>query len=82
METNLSILDTILRIFIACLWAGIFGALGSFIGVFAVYFLVTGLSGWDPLYQSMGWNTRQPDSEDHHVPSEKQEKKAPVRTAA
>lgn len=82
METNLSIFDTILRIFITCLWAGIFGALGSFVGVFAVYFLVTGLAGWDPVYQSMGWNTRQPDSEDHHVPAEVVQQASRPRTAA
>lgn len=58
MEPNLSILDTIIRVFIGAVIGGIFGAMGWMIGIIAVYPIVTGLAAFDPIYHSMGFSTR------------------------
>ena len=57
---NMSTMDGIARIFLTGIWGAIFGAMGgyvAFIGVFAVYFLVTGLGGYCPIYKMMGIST-------------------------
>lgn len=68
MKPNISIFDTIIRLFIAALWAGIFGALGSFVAVLALYPFVTSLIAWDPVYKAMGKYTcdENPYLEDDH----------------
>ncbi len=58
METNLSILDTIIRIFIGMVIGAVFGSMGWIIGVIAVYPIVTGLGGYDPIYHYLGYSTR------------------------
>ena len=58
METNLSIFDTVIRVCIAMIVGAVFGAMGWIIGVIAVYPLVTGLAGYDPIYHSLGYSTR------------------------
>lgn len=57
MKPNLSIFDTILRIFIGMLIGGIFGAMGNPLGVIAMYPITTALIAWDPIYQKMKWFT-------------------------
>ena len=64
MKTNLSIYDSILRIFIAMIFGGICGAFGWAIGVLAVYPLVTGLAAHDPFYRMLGISTS--GMEEHH----------------
>lgn len=77
MKPNLSIYDTIIRIFVACIWGAIFGAFGNILGVLAVYPLVTALSAWDPVYQAKGWSTVT-ELEDHH---HEEPKKMPSKPA-
>ncbi len=58
MEPNLSIFDTILRIFVGMIIGGVFGAMGWMIGIIAVYPIVTGLTAFDPVYHYLGYSTR------------------------
>lgn len=60
-HNNLSWLDGILRIMGAAIFGAICGINGWYIGVLAVYPLVTGLGGWCPLYAAMGVSTALPD---------------------
>ena len=57
MKPNISLFDTIIRIFIGAFIGGIFAVLNNPIGILAVYPIVTALSAWDPLYYKMGWYT-------------------------
>lgn len=66
MHYNINILDGILRIFGACIFGAICGWQGWWFGVFAVYPIITGLGGWDPLYDLFKISTRQ-DFEDASV---------------
>jgi len=51
MKANISIYEAILRLFIGIVWAGVFGGwLGSYIGVLALYPIVTSMSGWCLFY--------------------------------
>lgn len=64
MKTNLSIFDSILRIFIGMTFAAVCGAMGWIIGVLAIYPIVTGLTAFDPIYMNMGFSTAGPEA--HH----------------
>jgi len=63
MHYNLNILDSALRIFGGCIFAAICGWQGWWIGVFALYPIVTAMGGWDPLYDYFKFTTRR-DFED------------------
>lgn len=58
MHYNINFLDGILRIFGACIFGAICGWQGWWIGVFAVYPIVTALGGWDPIYDVFKISTR------------------------
>lgn len=57
MKTNLSIFDSILRLFIGMIFAAVCGAMGWIIGVLALYPIVTALTSFDPIYKNMGFST-------------------------
>lgn len=57
MGTNISIFDTIIRIFIGMIFAGVFGAMGSIVAVLALYPIVTALTSFDPVYHWLGYTT-------------------------
>lgn len=60
MKANLSIYESILRLFIGILWAGIFGGwLMSWVGILAIYPFVTSMSGWCPIYALRHWYTNE-----------------------
>jgi hypothetical protein len=70
MHYNINILDGTLRIFGACIFGAICGWQGWWIGVLAVYPIVTSLGGWDPIYDLFGFSTRKdfgdsPEDEKH-----------------
>lgn len=67
MKPNISIAETIIRIFVASIWAGIFGSMGSLIGVLAVYPIVTALAAWDPIYEMRGFYTTEYNPYDSHL---------------
>lgn len=57
METkkhiDMSIFETILRIFLAVTWAAVWGTMSgpiAFVGVLAIYPFVTALVAYDPIY--------------------------------
>jgi aromatic ring-cleaving dioxygenase len=56
-HTNMSWLDGALRIIVATIFAAICGLYGWYIGVLAVYPIATGMGGWCPLYEVMGFST-------------------------
>ena len=64
MKTNLSIYDSAIRIFVAIIFGGICGAFDLWIGVLAVYPVVTALTAYDPIYQLLGYSTS--TMEEHH----------------
>lgn len=74
MHYNINFLDGFLRIFGACIFAAICGWQGWWFGVFAVYPLVTAMGGWDPIYDVIGYTSRQ-NFEDASV----EEKEAHIR---
>jgi hypothetical protein len=57
MKPNVSIFDTLIRIFLGAAIGGIFGAMDNPIGILAIYPIITGLSAWDPVYQARKWYT-------------------------
>lgn len=68
---NMSTLDGITRIFLTALWPAIFVSIGgpiSWVGVIAVYFLVTGLGGYCPVYRMLGISTLEdPEVNSHDI---------------
>lgn len=51
MKANISIYEAIIRLFAGILWAAIFGGwLMSWVGVLAIYPIVTSMSGWCLVY--------------------------------
>jgi|GEM_PF-1921451 hypothetical protein len=51
MKANISIYESIIRLFAGIVWAAIFGGwLTSWVGILAIYPIVTAMSGWCPLY--------------------------------
>lgn len=54
MKANISIGECIIRVFIGMVFAGIMGGMFhnaiALLGVIAIYPIVTGLGGWDPIY--------------------------------
>lgn len=68
MHINMSLGDGAIRIIIASIIAAVCGAYGLWIGVLAIVPLITGLSGWCPLYHIMGWSTSESsEASDHNV---------------
>jgi len=54
MRSNISVFDGILRLCIGILWAGIFGGwLTSWVGIIALYPIVTSMSGWCLIYGAL-----------------------------
>jgi hypothetical protein len=73
MHNNMSWFDGALRIMIAALFGAICGIMNWWVGVLAIIPLVTGLSGWCPLYAALGWSTalKDPDAKENTTTSEK-----------
>lgn len=78
MKSNLSIFDSILRLFIGMVFAGICGAMGWIVGVLALYPIVTALTAYDPIYANMGFSTATEHAEDSDKIDYDAETAAPV----
>jgi hypothetical protein len=71
MKSNMSIGESIIRIVVGMIFAALFGGLFSgyvaLIGVLAIYPIVTGLGGWDPIFGIMKkyTNEENPYVEEH-----------------
>ncbi len=72
--SNTSFLDQIIRVFLGMIVGGIGGALMNPIGYLAFYLIVTALVGYDPIYHSMRFTTREVDPYKEHEEAEKERK--------
>lgn len=72
MKSNISIGECILRIVGGMVFAGIFGGLFTgyvaLIGVLAIYPIVTGLGGWDPIFGAIKKYTNEDSPYEDHAP--------------
>lgn len=77
MKPNINILDGIIRLFIAMVIGSVGAVMGWWIGVVAVYFVVTSLSAWDPVYEMTGrFTTEQSPYLEEAAPEEAQSRLA------
>lgn len=93
MKANISIGECIIRLVAGIIWAAIFGSLFTgwvaLIGILAIYPIVTGLGGWDPIFGAMKKYTNEdsPYEEEHETvshtaPVQMQRPNTDVNTAA
>jgi hypothetical protein len=84
MKANISIGECIIRIVGGMIFAGIFGGLFTgyvaLIGVLAIYPIVTGLGGWDPIFGAIKKYTNEDSPYEEHTP-EAVPTSAPVQRA-
>jgi hypothetical protein len=63
MKANISIGECIIRVVIAMVFGAVMGGLFhnavGLLGILAIYPLVTGLGGWDPIYAARGKYTNE-----------------------
>jgi hypothetical protein len=76
MKANISIGECIIRVFIGMVFAAVIGGLihnaFALIGVLAIYPIVTGLGGWDPIYAMRARYTNEDSPYEegaHHAPA-------------
>ncbi len=72
MKANISIGECIIRIVFGMVFAGVMGGLFTgwiaMIGILAIYPIVTGLGGWDPIFGAMKKYTNEDSPyEDHEA---------------
>jgi hypothetical protein len=84
MKANISIGECIIRVVIGMIFAGVFGGIFTgyvaLIGVLAIYPIVTGLGGWDPIFGAMKKYTNEESPYEDHTPAA-QPTVAPVQRA-
>ena len=70
MKANISIGECIIRVFIGMVFAGIMGGMFhnyvALLGILAIYPIVTGLGGWDPIYAMRGKYTNEDSPYEDH----------------
>lgn len=71
MKANISIGECIIRVFVGMVFAGLMGGLFhnavALFGLLAIYPLVTGLGGWDPIYAMRGKYTNEDSPYEDHA---------------